>query len=111
MPIRLAQITDIPDLQKLLNQIFQVHQRVRPDLFQDTEQGSKYSEEELKDLLQDASKPIFVYVDDKGRVLGHLFLIIKASKEPSVSKPLKTLFIDDLCVSEEVRGQKSVRNF
>ncbi|MGT2637991.1 GNAT family N-acetyltransferase [Streptococcus ratti] len=106
MPIRLAQTIDIPDLQKLLNQIFQVHQRVRPDLFQDTEQGSKYSEEELKDLLQDASKPIFVYVDDKGQVLGHLFLIIKESKDPSVSKPLKTLFIDDLCVSEEVRGQK-----
>lgn len=60
----------------------------------------------MKELLQDESKPIFVYTDGKNRVLGHLFLVIKETEGSSVSKPLKTLFIDDLCVSKEARGQK-----
>ena len=90
MSIRLAQVTDIPVLKELLNQIFQVHQTVRPDLFKNTDKGSKY----------------FVYTDGKNRVLGHLFLVIKETEGSSVSKPLKTLFIDDLCVSKEARGQK-----
>ena len=80
MSIRLAQVTDIPVLKELLNQIFQVHQTVRPDLFKNTDKGSKYSETELKELLQDESKPIFVYTDGKNRVLGHLFLVIKETE-------------------------------
>ena len=93
MSIRLAQVTDIPVLKELLNQIFQVHQTVRPDLFKNTDKGSKYSETELKELLQDESKPIFVYTDGKNRVLGHLFLVIKETEGSSVSKPCKTLVI------------------
>ena len=92
MSIRLAQVTDIPILKELLNQIFQVHQTVRPDLFKNTDKGSKYSETELKELLQDESKPIFVYTDGKNKVLGHLFLVIKETEGSSVSK--------------EARGQK-----
>jgi len=92
MSIRLAQVTDIPVLKELLNQIFQVHQTVRPDLFKNTDKGSKYSETELKELLQDESKPIFVYTDGKNKVLGHLFLVIKETEGSSVSK--------------EARGQK-----
>ncbi|MGT2949251.1 GNAT family N-acetyltransferase [Streptococcus devriesei] len=106
MPIRLAQEKDIPDIEKLLRQIFQVHYQVRPDLFKETKAGSKYSEEELKELLQDDSRPIFVYADGEERVLAHMFLILKETKDSPISKPMKTLFIDDLCVSEEARGQK-----
>ncbi|MGT2750442.1 GNAT family N-acetyltransferase [Streptococcus orisasini] len=106
MSIRLAQIEDIPAIEKLLRQIFQVHSQMRPDLFKKTDQGSKYSAKELEELLQDASKPIFVYVDDQEHVLAHMFLVIKEKESSSISKSVKTLFIDDLCVSEEARGQK-----
>ncbi|MGT2925028.1 GNAT family N-acetyltransferase [Streptococcus caviae] len=106
MPIRLAQAKDIPAIERLLQQIFQVHYQVRPDLFRETETGSKYSAKELEELLQDVSRPIFVYADDQGHILAHLFLILKETNDSPVSKPMKTLFIDDLCVSEEARGQK-----
>ena len=37
----------------------------------------------------------------------HLFLIIKeVSENDGPQKPIKTLFIDDLCVEEKARGQK-----
>ncbi|EHJ53020.1 GNAT family N-acetyltransferase [Streptococcus macacae] len=106
MSIRLAQKKDIPALKKLLNQIFQVHAQARPDLFKQKEEGSKFSEIELKELLQNELKPIFVYVDEKDQVLAHLFLTIQETKESKILKAVKTLFIEDLCVSEESRGQK-----
>ena len=37
----------------------------------------------------------------------HLFLIIKeVSENDGPQKPIKTLFIDGLCVEEKARGQK-----
>ncbi|AND79516.1 GNAT family N-acetyltransferase [Streptococcus pantholopis] len=102
MTIRPAQKTDIPALEKLLQQILTVHHQARPDLF--TAKGGKYSREELKGLIADELRPVFVYEDEHGRILGHLFTIIQEAKAPSV--PHKTLFIDDLCVDEEARGQK-----
>ena len=43
----------------------------------------------------------------KGRILGHLFLMIKeVSDNNGPLKAVKTLFIDDLCVDKEARGQK-----
>ncbi|MEX2784653.1 N-acetyltransferase family protein [Streptococcus sp. H49] len=102
MTIRRAQLKDIPALEKLLQQILTVHHQARPDLF--VSEGGKYSGEELKDLVLDKQRPVFVYEDEHGRILGHLFTIIQEAKAPAV--PHKTLFIDDLCVDEEARGQK-----
>lgn len=46
-----------------------------------------------------------VYENENGKLLGHLFVTIKESKS-SALKPIKTLFIEDLCVDEQARGQK-----
>ncbi|MGT2710991.1 GNAT family N-acetyltransferase [Streptococcus oriscaviae] len=100
MAIRPATKTDIPTLQALLQDILEVHHRLRPDIFKAT--GQKYSAEELAFLLEDKTKPVFVYEKD-GEVLGHLFCKILESKS-QVIKPSKTLFIDDLCVAESARG-------
>ena len=102
MTIRRAEVRDIPALQELLRQVLYVHHQARPDLFE--AEGSKYTETELEELIQDDQRPIFVYEDCEGRVLGHLFTMIQESKAPSVVH--KTLFIDDLCVDEAARGQK-----
>ena len=51
-----------------------------------------------------------MYEDDEGRILGHLFLMIKEETEnDGPQKAVKTLFIDDLCVDKEARGQKNRR--
>jgi ribosomal protein S18 acetylase RimI-like enzyme len=102
MTIRRAKEADIPKLIDLLEQVLLVHHKVRPDLFQ--EKGVKYTESELAELIADDNRPIFVYEDESGTVLGHMFTVIEESHAPKV--PHKTLFIDDLCVDEAARGQK-----
>ena len=102
MTIRRAKEADIPKLIDLLEQVLLVHHKVRPDLFQ--EKGVKYTESELAELIADDSRPIFVYEDESGTILGHMFTVIEESHAPKVAH--KTLFIDDLCVDEAARGQK-----
>ena len=73
--IRLAKTEDIPRLQELLEQILIVHHHARPDVFKS--EGSKFTDEDLEAVINDPNKPIFVYEDEEGRILGHLFLMIK----------------------------------
>lgn len=101
--IRLATKADIPALLGLLEEILAHHHQLRPDIFQPT--GSKYSPEDLEKLLTDKQSPIYVYEDQAGSVLGHLFLVIREeNREGAV--PRKILHIEDLCVTEQSRGQK-----
>ena len=101
MEIRLANHTDIPGMIRLLQQVGQVHHDIRPDLFR--EGAQKYSEEDLAALLQDVTRPIFVGVED-GRMLGYCFCVIEEVKDNPVLRDVKSLYIDDLCVDETIRG-------
>ena len=78
-----------------------VHHVIRPDLFKPN--TTKYNEQELEALLDDDSKPIFVY--DDGKVLGHAFCQITEVKDHHLLQDVKTLYIDDICVDEWARGQ------
>ena len=68
--IRRANEGDIKRIIELLHQVNMVHHVLRPDLFKPY--TTKYSEQELASLLDDESKPIFVY--DDGTVLGYLLV-------------------------------------
>ena len=81
--IRLARAEDIPRLQELLGQILLVHHYVRPDVFKS--EGSKYTDADLEAVINDPTKPIFVYEDEEGRILGHLFLMIKEVSDNNLS--------------------------
>ena len=102
MEIRLANNSDIPGMIHLLKQVGQVHHDIRPDLFRDGAQ--KYSEEDLAALLQDKTRPIFVGVED-GHMLGYCFCILEEVKDNPVLQDVKSLYIDDLCVDETIRGK------
>ncbi|HFI0353545.1 TPA: N-acetyltransferase family protein [Streptococcus suis] len=102
MTIRKARQSDIPVLNELLQDILQVHHQARPDIFRSS--GQKFSEDELRELLDNPAKPIFVY-EVEGKVVGHLFCELRTATG-DVLEPVKTLFIDDLCVADSVRGQK-----
>ena len=67
--IRKAEKKDIPGIIALLHQVNMVHYELRPDLFKP--HTTKYNEQELESLLQDPSKPVFVY--DDGGMLGYAF--------------------------------------
>lgn len=107
MTIRRARQSDISALNELLQEILQVHHQARPDLFRS--EGQKYSEDELRKLLDNPAKPIFVYEVD-GQVVGHLFCEITTATG-DVLEPIKTLYIDDLCVASATRGQKIGKQF
>ena len=98
--IRRAEKKDIQGLISLLYQVDAVHNGIRPDLFKGN--TSKYTEQELEDLLNDDSKPIFVY--DDGKILGHAFCQISEVKNHRLLQDVKTLYIDDICVDEQSRG-------
>ena len=102
MEIRLANTSDIPGIIALLRQVGQVHHDIRPDLFRDGAQ--KYSPSDLEDLMKDAARPIFVGVED-GRLLGYCFCILEQVKDNPVLRDVKSLYIDDLCVDESIRGK------
>lgn len=103
MNIRRAQEKDIPDIHRLLEQVEMVHHVGRPDLFK--YKAVKYNNEELAELMKDDSRPIFVGVDEKEQVLGYAFCIFQQYVDNNVMTDIKTLYIDDLCVDEEIRGR------
>lgn len=103
MYIRNARIQDIPGLNKLLHQVLMVHHNGRPDLFKPG--ATKYSDEELVDIIQNPKTPIFVAVDENEEVLGYCFCIHQQHLNNNILTDIKTLYIDDLCVEEHLRGQ------
>ncbi len=102
MNIRRAELSDMPGINKLLNQVLMVHHNGRPDLFKAN--VKKYTNEELTDIIEDDKKPIFVAVDDNNQVLGYAFCIFQQYINNNILTDIKTLYIDDLCVDEEKRG-------
>lgn len=112
--IRKAEKKDIPGMIALLHQVNMVHYELRPDLFKPY--TTKYNEQELESLLQDESKPIFVY--DDGGVLGYAFCQLTEVRDHGLLQDARTLYIDDICVDEQARGKhvgsalyEHVRNF
>ena len=99
--IRKASVADIPRIIDLLHQVDMVHHRIRPDIFKPY--TTKYNEQELEELLQDDSRPVFVY--DDGQVEGHAFCLITETKDDKLLMDGKTLYIDDICVDEQARGK------
>lgn len=101
--IRRAREQDMKDINRLLVQVNMVHHQGRPDLFRAGKK--KYTDEQLRELIHDDSRPIFVAVDDQERVLGYAFCIFQQHLDDNILTDILTLYIDDLCVDEAVRGQ------
>ena len=99
--IRKAAKEDILRIIELLHQVNMVHHVIRPDLFKP--HTTKYDEQELEAMLDDDSKPIFVF--DDGMVLGYAFCQVSEVKNNQLLEDIKTLYIDDICVDENARGK------
>lgn len=100
--IRKAKEKDIEKIGDLLSQVDLVHHKGRPDIFKI---GRKYNESELKELLTDENRPILVCVNENDEVLGYCFCIFQKHENDNVLTDIKTLYIDDLCVDEKLRGK------
>ncbi len=100
--IRKAVKKDIPKIIDLLAQVDLVHHNGRPDIFKI---GTKYSETELEKMLTDTNRPILTSVDSNDEVQGYCFCIFQQHIENSVLTDIKTLYVDDLCVDQKLRGK------
>ena len=100
--IRYAQTKDIPRIMELLRQVNLVHYEGRPDIFK---LGTKYTPEELEEILADGNRPILVYTDENDAVLGYAFCLYQQHVGSNLMTDIKTLYIDDLCVDENQRGK------
>ena len=100
MEIRKANVNDIDRLLDLLSQVLEIHAKLRPDLF--ISGTTKYSDEDLKAVLNDENKPIFVAIVDDC-VVGYAMCQIRIPT--SNMYPKKILHLDDLCVDEKYRHQ------
>ncbi len=103
MNIRKAENKDIPRLTELLQQVLELHAKIRPDVF--IPGTTKYTQEELEGIIRDEMSPIYVAVDDSDDVMGYAFCQIKEQPFSNNMVPFKSMFIDDLCVDESCRGQ------
>lgn len=103
MKIRRAQDQDMKRINDLLLQVCLVHHKGRPDLFKYG--AKKYTDEELMELIHNDSKPIFVALDEQQVVQGYAFCIFQQHLNNNILTDIKTLYIDDLCVQEGMRGK------
>ena len=106
MQIRRAAICDLPGVSRLLEQVLDIHHAGRPDLFR--AHTRKYTDDQLVQIFQDDTRPVFVAVDEDarpGEVLGYAFCIHQQHVGDNVLTDIRTLYIDDLCVDENARGR------
>ena len=101
--IERAKPGDIPRVLELLTQVNMVHHNGRPDLFKGP--TTKYSAEELEALFRNDLRPVFVYRDEQGTVLGYAFCVMSEITGDRLMQDIRTLYVDDLCVDESARGR------
>jgi len=100
--VRRAEERDIPAVLNLLVQVNMVHHNGRPDLFKGP--TTKYSAEELKAIFSNGETPVFVCTDENDKVVGHGFCVMEQYGGQLMTER-STLYIDDICVDENTRGQ------
>lgn len=103
MMIRRAEERDAEGIKRLLLQVGMVHHRGRPDLFKGN--SRKYTDGQIKNIIHDDTKPIFAAVDEKEYLMGYAFCAFQQHLEDNILTDVKTLYIDDICVDENIRGQ------
>lgn len=104
MKIRRAKEKDIPAMNRLLEQVCMVHHIGRPDLFKG-EKNRKYTDEQLIEIIADEKRPIFIAAGEADEVMGYAFCIFQQYINDNILTDVRTLYIDDLCVDEELRGK------
>ena len=103
MMIRHAQVKDIPAIMKLLGEVLEIHASIRPDIF--IPGTTKYTVEELTEIINDDLKPVYVAVDENDEVLGYAFTQLQEQPFSTNMVQFRSLFIDDLCVDSSQRSQ------
>lgn len=103
MKIRRANNSDLDGINRLLLQVLTVHHNGRPDLFKGNTR--KYTDEQLREIIGDGGRPVFVAVNEENYVMGYAFCMFVQHIDDNILTDIRTLYIDDLCVDETARGR------
>lgn len=103
MRIRFATPQDVPGILSLLRQVGAVHHKGRPDIFRAGAQ--KYGPSQILAMLDKPATPIFV-AEQEAKVVGYGFCQLQVYENDPVMADRTQLYIDDLCVDEDCRGQQ-----
>ena len=101
MIVRRAENRDIPAILGLLKQVNEVHAKARPDIFKLT---TKYNAEEVEAIIADKNTPVFVG-GQNGKIAGYAMCRVLEHRGEKLLADIKTLYLDDLCVDEDMRGR------
>ncbi len=101
--IRPAVNSDINRIIEMLKSIAAIHHNGRPDIFKPA--SSKYNETELAQIIADKDRPIFAAVDENNNLIGYAFCIIQRYKDSGIFYDHISLYVDDLYVEGNIRGQ------
>ena len=102
MEFRRAKEQDIEGLMNLLAQVLEIHNKIRPDVF--NAGATKFTKDQLKEMIKCENDPIYVLVDNE-EVVGHAFCKTRYPALTHLMKPCKTLYIDDFVVDEKHRNK------
>ena len=102
MNIRQANKKDISNIMKLLSIVLEVHASIRPDIF--ISGTTKYTIEELEQIIDDPNRPIIVATNENDEVIGYGFCIYEYINQPSMF-PSKMIYIDDICIDPTYQHQ------
>ncbi len=97
----IAKEGDIPAIMELLKQVHEVHASARPDIFPGQ---SKYTEEQVKEILTNPVLPVIV-AREGGKTVGYCFCKLSSPGFAEYIKNNNSLYIDDLCVDKSCRGR------
>jgi len=103
MIVRRACKGDIGRINDLLFQVAKVHADGRPDIFKCG--SKKYTDSELVSIIGNDGTPVFVAEDEDGYICGYAFCIYEITEGSNLLCDMKSLYIDDLCVDEDIRGK------
>lgn len=102
MLIRKAETKDIDEILHLLSDVLELHVRIRPDIFESGH--TKYTKKELIHKLNEEN--FHVYVGEiSNKVVAYAMCVIELPKFTHTMKKVKTMYIDDIEVNPEYRGQ------
>ena len=99
----MAEDKDLEGIKSLLLQVLTVHHNGRPDIFK--ENCRKYTDEEILAIIKDEKTPVLIAADENDNVMGYAFCMFQQHLNSHILTDIKTLYIDDLCVDENIRGK------
>lgn len=103
MTIRKAEQKDLEGIKSLLLQVLTVHHNGRPDIFKGG--CRKYTDEQILEIIGNEKTPVLIAADENDNVMGYAFCIFQQHIGSNIMTDIRTLYIDDLCVDENIRGK------